>query len=124
MPVKTEGRHAGEFLLSEADGAYSRDNIKLLAGSGSLPSGRILGKVTATGKFKPHDPAASDGSQDASAILLDNANVPADADLTVAGITRQAEVKVAALTFAAATDTQPEKDAVIAQLAAHGIIGR
>lgn len=124
MPVITEGRHSAEFLLSEAEGNRSRDTIKLLAGSGEVKVGTVLGKVTASGKFKPHDPAGNDGSQIPAAINLYPLAVPADADLPASAITRDAEVKGACLTYNAATDTQPEKDAVNIGLAALGIIIR
>lgn len=45
-PVMTEGRHAGEFLLSEADGMRSRDNITVKTGAGVLAAGTVLGKET------------------------------------------------------------------------------
>jgi hypothetical protein len=119
-----EGRRNAEFLLSEANGARSRDNIKYLAGSGKIKAGAVLGKITVSGKYKPHDPAAADGSQTAAALALNNVDVPADADLVDVGITRDAEVKMVCLTFNAATDTDAEKAAVLTSLAAVGIIGR
>lgn len=42
----TEGRHAGEFLLSEASGTRSRENIVVASGSGVLPAGSVLGQIT------------------------------------------------------------------------------
>jgi hypothetical protein len=47
MNIKTEGVHAGEFLLSEASGERSRENIIISAGSGVLPAGTVLAKITA-----------------------------------------------------------------------------
>lgn len=124
MPEVLEGRRDAEFLLSEANGSRSRDNIKYAAGSGKIKTGTVLGKVTASGKYKPHDPAAADGSQTAIALALNTIDVPADADLVDVGITRDAEVKAVCLTFNAATDTDAEKAAVIASLASVGIICR
>ncbi|MBS1164155.1 MAG: hypothetical protein H6R00_180 [Proteobacteria bacterium] len=124
MPEVLEGRRNAEFLLSEANGARSRDNIKFLAGSGSIKSGTVLGKITASGKYTPHAPAAADGSETAIAVAFNNVTVPVDADLVDVGITRDAEVKTVCLTFNAATDTDAEKAAVLASLAAVGIIGR
>lgn len=45
MSSKTEGRHAGEFLISEANGNVSRENITLLSGQ-NVGAGRVLGKIT------------------------------------------------------------------------------
>ncbi|MGE6790886.1 head decoration protein [Pseudomonas guineae] len=47
MNIKTEGVHAGEFLLSEANGARSRANIVISAGSGILAAGTLLALLTA-----------------------------------------------------------------------------
>lgn len=47
MTIKTEGVHAGEFLRSEASGTRSRENIVVAAGSGKLPAGQVLAKITA-----------------------------------------------------------------------------
>lgn len=43
MTVFTEGRHAAEFLLSEAPGALSRDNITIAA-SQTIVAGAVLGR--------------------------------------------------------------------------------
>jgi hypothetical protein len=44
----TEGYHAAEFLVSEANGTRSRDNIRILGGEGGNPrvltAGMVLGK--------------------------------------------------------------------------------
>ena len=66
MPVLTEGRYAGEFVVSEGNGKISRETITVLSGQ-TLQAGRVLGKVTASGKYKALDPAAVDGSEAAPA---------------------------------------------------------
>jgi hypothetical protein len=124
MPIVTEGRHTGHFLLSEASGSRSRDVVTLAAGSGSLASGTVLGRITASKTFVAHDPAATDGRETACAILLGSVAVTADADVDAVAITRDAEVKAVALGFAPATDTAAEQAVVLAALAEHGIIGR
>lgn len=43
MTVFTEGRHAAEFLLSEGQGNFSRDNI-VIAASQAIQPGSVLGK--------------------------------------------------------------------------------
>src|SRR6266702_4996798 len=42
MQTFTEARHAGEFLISEGDGHYSRDNV-LIGISQTIVPGAILG---------------------------------------------------------------------------------
>jgi hypothetical protein len=43
MTIFTEGRHAAEFLLSEGQGNFSRDNI-VIAASQEIKPGSVLGK--------------------------------------------------------------------------------
>ncbi|WP_010490766.1 head decoration protein [Pseudomonas sp. S9] len=47
MDIKTEGVHAGEFLLSEASGSRSRANIVISAGAGRLLAGTLIALITA-----------------------------------------------------------------------------
>jgi hypothetical protein len=90
---RTEGRHAGEFLLSEANGARSREEITVAATTVALPSGQLLGKLTATGEYAPYNPAAepADGSETVAAVLWAPVAVAEAAQRTV-GIVRDAEV--------------------------------
>lgn len=45
MTILTEGKHAAEFLVSEASGSRSRERITVLSGE-TLVAGAVLGKVT------------------------------------------------------------------------------
>ena len=56
-----------------------------IAASLDLKSGTVIGRVTATGVYVPHAPAASDGSQNACGILLED---------TVSGTTAEPTVLV------------------------------
>lgn len=219
MTTLTEGKYAGEFLLSEAAFHRSRDNITIVSGAGNLPSGRVLATVAAgtatsaaksggnTGNgtftldvttpvlagaksgiytvrcitaavnggtfrvedpdgnvlgdvavgatfsddikfviadgaadfivgdgfdvtvnasaksYTAHNPAGTDGSQLASAVLLYPADATSAAVKTV-GIVRDAEVKLGELTYHASTNTDPLKAAVNDQLAKAGVIVR
>lgn len=123
MVTFTEGRHPGEGLLSEANFHRSRDKITILSGSGVLVPGTVLGKVTASGKYKPATATGSDGGQTAAAVLL----YPVDAtsaDVDVAAITRDAEWVVSQLTYGATINDGTKQAAAIAQLAAVNIIAR
>lgn len=44
----TETRHAGEFIMSEGPGHYSRENITIKSGEGALVAGTVLGKTDGT----------------------------------------------------------------------------
>lgn len=73
-------------------------------------------------KYKEYNPANTDGSQTAIALLLDNVDATA-ADQTAVIIARQAEVNAGELVwFSGATDNQ--KSAGLAQLKAQTIIAR
>lgn len=93
MMNRTEGRHAGEFLLSEANGTRSREEIIVAATAAALPSGQLLGKLTATGEYAPYNPVAepADGSETVAAILWAPVTASTEAQRTV-GIVRDAEV--------------------------------
>ena len=118
-----EGRHTGEYILSEANGSLSRDNATMASGAGKVSASTVLGRITASKKLVPHAPAAVDGSQTAVAILYAGVDAT-DADAPCVITARNSEVKAAELIYNAATDTQAEKDAVHASLAAVGIIVR
>lgn len=77
MTILTEKVRAGEFLMAEAEGTLSRDNITVSSGR-SLAAGTVLGKVTASGEYVAYSNAASDGSEIAAGILY------ADVDATAA----------------------------------------
>lgn len=123
MVTYTEGRHPGEGLLSEANFHRSRDKVTIVSGAGVLVPGTVLGKITASGKYKPATATGSDGGQTAAAVLL----YPVDAtsaDVEVAAITRDAEWISSQLTYGATIDDDTKKAAARAQLAAVNIIAR
>lgn len=123
MATLTEGRVTAAYILSEASGMRSRDHAKIASGAGKVEPGAVLGKVTASGKYMPHAPAANDGSQLAVAILYSAVDATGD-DAPCVITARDSEVKKDELIYDASTDTQAEKDAVNASLAANGIIVR
>ena len=115
-------------MVSEANGTRSRDVVTLAEGVVRNP-GTVLGKVAATGKYVPVDPAngtgegeTPDGSHIAVAVLF--AAVDATVGDKPAVITaRDAEVEAAALIWPAAI-TPTQKTAALGQLAAVGIVAR
>lgn len=121
MPVITEGRHAGEFVVSEGNGAISRETVTVLNGR-ALEPGTVLGRVTTSGKYCEIDLAASSGAEVAIAVLYDAVDASAG-DAPGVVIARLAEVHGGELVWPAAL-TDPQKQAAIAQLAAATIIVR
>lgn len=215
MTILTEGKHAAEFLVSEAAGSRSRERITVLSGE-TLVAGAVLGKVTVgaatpaafagnaantgtiatvtlgagakpgvyevviiepttnagkftvedpdgitigtgtvgvefagggltftvadgatdfsagegftitvaagSGKYRGYDPANTDGSQTAVAVLFDAVDAAA-ADRPGVAIVRDAEVNAAELGWFTDANAN-QKAAGLAQLAVAGIIGR
>ena len=120
MPTKTETLGTGAFLKSEANGSLSREAIVVVSGAGSLVAGTVLGKVTATGKYKLYDNDASDGSQTVAAILYADCDATS-ADQAAVGIVRLAEVWRDRLVWGSAVTTQAEKDAAYVDMATANI---
>jgi hypothetical protein len=116
----TEKTHTGGFLISEADGKRSRENVTLISGQDLYP-GAVLGKITTGGKYTALDQGASDGSQTAAGILYGRGDA-STADLVVCIIARDAEVNGNELLWGSESPT--EVDTGITELATLGIIVR
>lgn len=69
----------GDFVIKEANGTMSREQILLLRGA-RIESGTVLGKITASGLWKPLDLAAVDGSAVAAGVLRNMRDALAGAD--------------------------------------------
>ena len=123
MTVLTEGRHPGEFLMTEANGQRSRENITIASGAGIIAPGTVLGKITASSKYLASAVGATDGSQTAVAIALYGCDATTR-DVAIAAITRDAEVNGKILTWHPDRDQAGEKAAAQADLASVGIILR
>lgn len=105
--VLNEGRHAAEFVVSEANGSRSRENVVVSSGSGKLPAGQILSKSGS--EYVPFD------GTNADAVLIAGVDATA-ADVKAAVIVRDAEVNGSELFGLNATAK--------AALAVHGVIVR
>lgn len=120
MTTFTEVPHNGSFIMSEAPGQRSRENVGLASGQ-NLPAGAVLGKISAGGKYTAYSNLASNGAQAAVAILI-NATDATDGDVQVAVIKRDAEVNYYQLNWGVESPT--ETAAGVVDLAAKGIICR
>lgn len=120
--VLTEPMNLGDLLKYEAPNLYSRDLVTVASGQ-SLRLGTVVGVVSATGKYRQLAPAATDGSEVAAGVLLQDC----DADLIdredglIAA--RHAIVAHHALVWPASI-TNAEKSAAIAQLKTLGVLVR
>lgn len=122
MPALKEPLNLGDLLKYEAPNLYSRDRVTVAAGQ-TLVLGTVLGMVTATGKVKQIDPSATDGSQYASGVLMQDADAHmADRDdgLMVA---RHAIVSDHALQWPTSI-ASAEQHAAVLQLKSLGILVR
>lgn len=127
MTILTEAARTAEFLQSEANGYRSRDTatITVPANTTILP-GRIMGKITATGKFVPQDADGTDnGTREPAAILYSSVtnSTGSAADVTGVVVARDAEIKSANVIYDPAANDAAKLTANAA-LAALGIIVR
>lgn len=85
--------------------------------------GAVLGQVTATGKYKISEASATDGSEVAAAIVLEDKAVAATTDVKVLVAVRGPMlVSKGGLVLGTSIDTDGEKAAVYAALAAKNIL--
>lgn len=64
----TETRRTGDFLLSEASGTRSREEVTIDLSAGAMIPGTVVSKL-ATGKYVAYDDVGTDGSEVAAGIL-------------------------------------------------------
>lgn len=111
----------GGYLIGNFDNNRTNEQIVLAAKESEYKVGTILGKVTATGIYKPLDPAAVDGSQNFAAINYSRRPANAGATQRGAGTVREATVNANLLVYEVAV-SGPQKAAIEAAMAAKGII--
>jgi hypothetical protein len=116
----------GDLLKFELNGNYSRETVTLKAGT-AYELGSVLGKITASGKYRL-SPAAQvvgdEGAETAIAVLLEAVDASGGDKTGLIGARGPAIVSKAALVFDATVDQVAEKAAKYAQLAAVGIVPR
>jgi len=99
MATLTEGKHTGEFMVSEANGSRSRITGTLLAGQ-NVVAGELLGIETASGKYVAYNPAnAPLGSDTVAGIAFDNTDATLADEAGIAIIAIDAEVRGSDLTY-------------------------
>lgn len=75
MNIKTEGVHAGEFLLSEANGERSRANITISAGSGIIAAGTLMAVLTAANALVSTAQAGNAGNGTVGSVTVTTAAI-------------------------------------------------
>ena len=123
MPVLTEPPRMGDVLKYEVNPNYTREVVTLLAGM-PYPVGAVLGRITASGKYKLATSGGTDGAQTATAVLLYAVDATL-ADATGIVVARgPAIVSRAGLAYDATVADGAKITTQIGQLAAAGIVAR
>lgn len=124
-PFATENFRFSHVVKKELwpEMAYTRAVVTANeAGASTYKIGTVLGKVTASGKYKIAVQTAVDGSQTADAIVLGDYAIAATTDTKVLVLIKgPAIVSKAGLILDATYDLDAEKAAVYAALEAKGI---
>lgn len=102
----------------------SRDGVTVnVATATDLTVGSVLGKITATGKYVPRDPDATDGSEVSAAVVIENISVAATTDTLVdAYINGPLELKQAGLVFDVTHDAGEQATAIAEIEAFAGVV--
>lgn len=123
MPTLTQAPSQGDVVKFQLNPNYNNEAVTLLLGT-NYKSGAVLGKITASGKYKLAVVGAVDGSAVAVAVLLN----PVDATLADATGTILARgpaiVSRAALVFDVSVNTVPLTATKYAELTTVGIVPR
>ena len=126
MPVLTNSPTLGDLLKFELNGNYTRETVTLRAGT-DYALGAVLGRITASGKYRL-SPAAEvvgdEGAETAIAVLIEPVNATSADAVGVIAARGPVIVSKAALVFDASVDQAAEVTAKHAQLVAAGIVPR
>lgn len=127
MPVISQELSRFSHLVKEEfwpHKGYCRDNVTVNeTAAKTYAVGTVLGKVTATGKYKVCVQTASDGSQTPAAVVIGDYSVAATTDTKVLTLVKgPVEVSKAALVLDATFDNETKRNAAYAALAALGFI--
>ena len=123
MTVLTQPPTMGDVLKYEVNPNYTRETVTLLTGM-AYPVGSVLGRITASGKYKLATSGGTDGAQTAGAVLLYAVDATLADAVGVVLVRGPAIVSRAALAYDGTVDDATKITTKISQLAALGIIAR
>ena len=126
MPTLTMAPTLGDLLKYEMNGNYSRETVTLKSGT-NYALGSVLGKITASGKYRlsPNAQVVGDeGAETAVAVLLEAVDATATDKTGLVVARGPAILSKAALVFDASVDDNTRKAAKDTQLSAAGIVPR
>jgi len=123
MSVLTQSPTMGDVLKYEVNPNYTRETVTLLAGT-AYPVGAVLGRITASGKYKLATSGGSDGAQTAAAVLLYATDATLADAVGVVILRGPAIVSRASLAYDATVDDGAKITTKLGQLAAVGLLPR
>ena len=116
MSSLSEGSRQGDIVRWEVERNFSREEVTLAAASTTtVKRGTVLGIITASGKYVPSVSGASDGTQNAVAVALDD--IATNTTGVVATVLRRMGIiTLSDLVWDSSYSDQPKKDTAIANL--------
>jgi hypothetical protein len=123
MTVLRQPPTMSDMLKYELNPNFTRETITLLAGT-AYPVGAVLGKITASGKYKLATSGGSDGAQTAAAVLLYAVDATGADAIGIVIARGPAIISKAALVFDDTVDDGAKIATKHGQLTALGIIPR
>ena len=123
MTVLYQPATMGDVLKYEVNPNFTRETVTLLAGT-AYPVGAVLGRITASGKYKLATSGGSDGAQTASAVLLYAVDATLADAVGIVVARGPSIVSRAGLAYDATVDDGAKITTKLGQLAAIGIIAR
>jgi hypothetical protein len=121
MNIESDKSALGDGIKWEVNSTFCRDTVTIASGQSAVTEKlTVLGKVTATGKYKILAPAASDGTQTAAAISCSQVDATLVDAIAVVLIRGPAVVDPAKLEWPSGITTN-QKTTAVGQLLALGI---
>ena len=123
MTVLQQPATTGDVLKYEVNPNFTRETVTLLTGT-AYPVGSVLGRITASGKYKLATHGGTDGAQTATAVLLYAVDATLADAVGIVVARGPSIVSRAGLAYDATVDDSAKIITKIGQLAAVGIIAR
>lgn len=123
MSALTQPPTLGDVLKYEVNPNYTRETVPLLAGM-AYPQGSVLGRITASGKYKLATSGGTDGAQTAAAVLLFAVDATLADAVGIVVVRGPAILSRAALAYDGSVDDAAKIATKIGQLTALGLIVR
>ncbi len=126
MTALTQNPTLGDLVKYELEPRYSREFVTLKSGA-SYALGTVLGKITASGKYRASPVAevvGDEGAENACAVLLEIVDATAADAVGLVAVRGPIILSKDRLAYDASVDLDAEKTAKIAQLTALGLVVR